>query len=166
MYENRTRLALKTMAQEDPELAARLVLQTLPGASRPYPGQARLRHGCRGARQLARGGRRQLGRRCAPATDGDGNGKVDFRLKMDPRTLADLASGAGPLGLMLSGRLHIQGKRRRALRLRALAGAQPTMAEVVRGARRRRSPVPLAPYLIDPRVDPRPPVRGLLPAGR
>ena len=32
---------------------------------------------------------------------------------------------------MLSGRLHVQGKRRRALRLRALAGAQPTMADVV-----------------------------------
>ena len=38
MPENRTPLALKAMAQEDPELAARLVLQTLPGAAAQIPG--------------------------------------------------------------------------------------------------------------------------------
>ncbi len=130
MPENRTPLALKAMAQEDPELAARLVLQTLPGAAAHIPGKLVYDMDVEGLgnwRVAVADGSAQV----TPVADGDGNGKVDFRLKMDPRTLADLATGAGPLGLMLSGRLHIQGKRRRALRLRALAGAQPTMADVV-----------------------------------
>ena len=130
MPENRTPLALKAMAQEDPELAARLVLQTLPGAAAQIPGKLVYDMDVEGLgnwRVAVADGSAKV----TPVADGDSNGKVDFRLKMDPRTLADLATGAGPLGLMLSGRLRVQGKRRRALRLRALAGAQPTMADVV-----------------------------------
>ena len=130
MPENRTPLALKAMAQEDPELAARLVLETLPGAAAQIPGKLVYDMDVEGLgdwRVAVADGSAKV----TPVADGDSNGKVDFRLKMDPRTLADLATGAGPLGLMLSGRLRVQGKRRRALRLRALAGAQPTMADVV-----------------------------------
>ena len=52
-------------------------------------------------------------------------------------------------------------------RLRALAGAQPTMADVVaQGARARRRPALPRAHLPDrPRVDARPPLRGLLRAG-
>lgn len=55
----------------------------------------------------------------APAGDG-----ADFRLETDARGLAELAAGASPLRLLLSRRLRIRGRRRRALRLRALGGGE------------------------------------------
>jgi ribonucleoside-diphosphate reductase beta chain len=124
---DRTRVALKAMAQEDPELAARLVLQTLPGAASRISGRLTYDMDVQG-----------LGNWRVAVADGsakvepvDGDGNADFRLSMDARTLAELAAGAGPVGLMLSGRLHVHGKRRRALRLRALGDARPSLSEVV-----------------------------------
>ncbi len=126
---DRGRVALRQMAEEDPELAARLVIQTLPGVAARIPGTLAYEMDVDG-----------LGRWLVSVVDGSAkvtelngqsaNGNVDFRLRLDARTLADLAAGAGPLGLMLSGRLRVSGKRRRALRLRALGSQQPTMGEV------------------------------------
>ena len=126
---DRGRVALRQMAEEDPELAARLVIQTLPGVAARIPGTLAYEMDVDG-----------LGRWLVSVADGSAkvtelngqpaNGNVDFRLRLDARTLAELAAGAGPLGLMLSGRLRVSGKRRRALRLRALGSEQPTMGEV------------------------------------
>ena len=132
---DRTRDALKAMAAEDPQLAARLVLQTLPAASARIPGSLAYDVDVEGL-----GSWRVSvadGKASVDAVDGvEPNGRPDFTLRTDPRTLAELAGGANPLGLLLSGRLHIRGKRRRALRLRALGHAQPSMADVVAGGGR------------------------------
>jgi ribonucleoside-diphosphate reductase beta chain len=128
--EDRTQIALKAMAQEDPELAARLVLQTLPGAAAHIPGRLTYDievEGLGNWRVAVADGAAKV----EPVDGQPSDGKVDFRLSMDPRTLAEMAAGAGPLGLMLSGRLRIHGKRRRALRLRALGNARPSLSEVV-----------------------------------
>jgi ribonucleoside-diphosphate reductase beta chain len=124
---DRTQVALKAMAREDPELAARVVLQTLPAAAAHIPGRLTFDievDGLGAHRVAVADGSAKVG----PA---DGDGAAEFGLKMDPRTLAELVAGAGPLGLMLSGRLHVSGKRRRALRLRAMANAKPSLSEVV-----------------------------------
>jgi ribonucleoside-diphosphate reductase beta chain len=133
---NRTREALSLMAEHEPELAARLVLQTLPAAAAQIPGEltydlevdglgAWRVHVAGGAAQVTPAGN-------GAATDGAGNGAVDFRLKTDPRTLAEMAAGASPAKLLLTGRLRVRGKRRRVLKLRAMAGGDPSIAEVVR----------------------------------
>jgi ribonucleoside-diphosphate reductase beta chain len=124
---DRTQVALKAMAREDPELAARVVLQTLPAAAAHIPGRLTFDievDGLGAHRVAVADGSAKVG----PA---DGDGAAEFGLKMDPRTLAEVVAGAGPLGLMLSGRLHVSGKRRRALRLRAMANAKPSLSEVV-----------------------------------
>src|SRR5947208_16954806 len=112
---NRTQTALREMARDDPGLAARLVLQTLPAvAARIRPplaydldvdgmGAWRVTVDDSGARVAER--------------DGAPNGEVDFALTTDPAGLAALAAGASPLRLMLGGRVRIRGKRRRPLKL-------------------------------------------------
>jgi ribonucleoside-diphosphate reductase beta chain len=128
---DRTSEALREMARRDPELAARLVLQTLPAAAARIPGQLSYALDVEGL-----GSYRVAvadGRATVTPLDGDADGQVDFRLATDPATLAELAAGAGPLGLMLRGRLRVQGKRLRARKLRAMSnGDPPTVADVVR----------------------------------
>jgi ribonucleoside-diphosphate reductase beta chain len=57
---------------------------------------------------------------------------VDFTMVMSARTLAQMAAGANPARLMFEGKLRIRGKRRRALKLRAMAEGELDLAEVLR----------------------------------
>jgi ribonucleoside-diphosphate reductase beta chain len=145
---DRTRTALREMAREDPELAARLVLQTLPAAA------ARIRPPLRYLLSVGELGTWLVsvdddGARMEPGT----NGEVDFSLSTDAAGLAQMAAGRSPLRLMLGGRVRIRGKRRRAMRLRAMSsGDELTMADALaNGARLDADAVyrSLA-YMIDP----------------
>jgi ribonucleoside-diphosphate reductase beta chain len=81
------------------------------------------------------------------------NGEVDFTITSDPAGIAALAARQGPLRLMASGKVQISGKRRRALKLRALAGGpEPTIADALAaGAELDADAIYRAlPYLIDP----------------
>jgi ribonucleoside-diphosphate reductase beta chain len=158
---DRTREALRDMAREDPELAARLVLQTLPAAVSKLPpplaydltvdpfGTWRVVVDDSGASAKPLNG---------DGANGDGDGaaldpELDFRLMTDAEGLALLAAGASPMKLMLGGKVRIRGKRRRAVKLRALAeGDDPTIGDAVRaGAELDTDAMFRAlPYLIDP----------------
>jgi ribonucleoside-diphosphate reductase beta chain len=75
----------------------------------------------------------------------------EFVLRTDAETLARLAAGASPLRFMLGGRLRIDGRRRKALKLRRLAG-NLSMRDVARAG---IDPDPdlvyrALPYAIDP----------------
>jgi ribonucleoside-diphosphate reductase beta chain len=142
--------ALRRIAREDPKLAARLVLMSLPAAA------ASLRDTL--AYQLTVD---DLGSYRVSVADGGArvdeasgdDGPVDFRLTTDPKTLVDLALGeAKPLGLMLRGRLRIRGKRRRALKLRVMGSASLTLEDVVRAGGHIEPDVLYRslPHLIDP----------------
>src|SRR4051794_18575798 len=119
------------MAGADPELAARLILMTLPGAASRIGGTMSYVLDVKelGAHLVSiSGGRARVDR----LDDGGDAEDVDFRLQTDARTLADLATGMhGPLGLMMRGRLRIRGKRRKALKLRKMSSGELSMAEVV-----------------------------------
>src|SRR3954451_13790699 len=120
---DRTRLALEEMSREDPERAARLVLQTLPAAAARLDGVSYdlVVHGLGTWRMGANG-----------ANGSSADGDVDFELVTDAGGLAAMAAGASPVGLMLRRKLRIKGSRRRALRLRELAkGADPTIPEAL-----------------------------------
>ena len=127
---DRQRAALNRIAKEDPGLAARLILMTLPGAASRIPGTLTYVldvDGVGAHRVSVSGGRARVD----PVADGDGD-DADFRLHADPRTIADLVTGArGPLGLMMRGRLRIRGKRRKALKLRRMSAGELSMADVV-----------------------------------
>lgn len=128
----RTRAALKQMAREDPELAARLVLQTLPAAAAQVQGP--LAYGLTvdevGAYRVAvaDGAAAVVALPDGAASDGE----VEFELETDARGLAEMAAGASPVWLMATRRLRVRGKRHRALRLRAMGAAEPTIADVAR----------------------------------
>jgi ribonucleoside-diphosphate reductase beta chain len=148
---DRQRSALNRIAKEDPELAARLILMTLPGAASKIPGTLTYvldLDGLGAHRVSVSGGRARVD----PAADGDGD-DADFRLQADARTLADLVTGArGPLGLMMRGRLRIRGKRRKALKLRRMSSGELSMADVVESGGTLDPDVLYRslPYLIDP----------------
>jgi ribonucleoside-diphosphate reductase beta chain len=145
---DRQRAALHRIAAEDPELAARLILMTLPGAASKIGGTMSyvLDIAELGTHRVSISGGR------ARVDQADGSEDADFRLQADARTLVDLATGThGPLGLMLLGRLRIRGKRRKALKLRRMSG-EVSMAEVVE-AGGTLDPDLLyrsLPYMIDP----------------
>src|SRR5918997_7142043 len=148
---NRTRDALRDMAREDPELAARLVLQTLPAAVAkiPPPIAYDLTVDGLGSWRITVD---DSGAKVAPR-NGDSAGNLDFRLMTDAEGLAQLAAGASPMRLMLGGKLRIRGKRRRAMKLRAMAdGDDPTIADAIRaGAELDTDAVLRAlPYMVDP----------------
>src|SRR5256885_4754024 len=85
-------------------------------------------------------------------TDGS-NGQVDFTIAAAPAGIAALAARKSPLRLVATGKLQIMGKRRRALKLRALAnGPEPTIADALKaGAELDADAIYRAlPYLIDP----------------
>jgi ribonucleoside-diphosphate reductase beta chain len=149
---DRQRAALNRMAGADPELAARLILMTLPGAASRIGGTMSYVLDVKelGTHRVSiSGGRARVHR-----LDDDGDAEdVDFRLQTDARTLADLATGMhGPLGLMMRGRLRIRGKRRKALKLRKMSSGELSMAEVVE-AGGTLDPDTLyrsLPYMVDP----------------
>ncbi|MBV9213518.1 MAG: SCP2 sterol-binding domain-containing protein, partial [Actinobacteria bacterium] len=122
---DRTNTALRQMAREEPELAARLVLQALPAAAAriPPPLDYELTVTGVGAWRIAV---HDGGARVEPATreqDGGRDG-LDFRLETDAAGLAEMAAGTSPLRLMVAGRVRLRGKRRRALKLRAMANGE------------------------------------------
>jgi ribonucleoside-diphosphate reductase beta chain len=146
---DRQRELLERIAAHDPELAARLVLMTMPAAAAAIP--ATLAYGLDvdgvGAYRISVADGRA---RIDPAGDGR---PTDFSISTDARSLVELALGKrGPLGLMLRRRLRIDGSRRRALALRRASNGQPGPAEVLQ-AGGRLDPDLLyraLPYMIDP----------------
>jgi ribonucleoside-diphosphate reductase beta chain len=148
---DRTQIALREMAREEPELAARLVLQTLPAAAGRIRGPLSYDLSVEGMGVWhvsvdGNGGARVTESAAA-------NGDSDFELITDPRGLAEMAGGASPIRLMLGGRVKIHGKRLRALRLRAMSnGSPPSMGDAVAaGAKVDADAIYRAlPYMIDP----------------
>jgi ribonucleoside-diphosphate reductase beta chain len=148
---DRTRAALETMAREEPELAARLALMSLPAAAARVNGRLAYELDVDGL------GRRRVsiadGRARVEPTGPEQDGAVDFRLAADPAALAALAAGGSPLGLALRGRLRIRGKRRKALKLRAMGSGPPPQAAEIVEAGGELDPDLLyrsLPYLVDP----------------
>ena len=127
---DRQRAALNRMAKEDPELAARLILMTLPGAASKIGGTMSYVLDIKelGTHRVSISG----GRARVDHIENGGDEDVDFRLQADARTLTDLATGThGPLSLMMRGKLRIRGKRRKAMKLRKLSAGELSMADVV-----------------------------------
>ena len=146
---DRQRAALHRIAAHDPELAARLVLMTLPAAASHISGTLafQLEIDQLGSYRVSVSGGRA---RVDEERTGD---DTDFRLQTDARTLIELVTGtAGPLGLMMRGRLRIRGKRRRALKLRQMSSGDLSMAEVVESGGTLEPDILYRslPYLIDP----------------
>jgi ribonucleoside-diphosphate reductase beta chain len=148
---DRQRSALNRMAKEDPELAARLILMTLPGAAAKVGGTMSyvLDIDELGPHRVSISGGGARVDRLDSADDED----VDFRLQADARTLTDLATGThGPLSLMMRGKLRIRGKRRKAMKLRKLSSGELSMADVVEAGGTLDPDVLYRslPFLIDP----------------
>src|SRR3954447_4460448 len=106
---DRTRTALREMARDDPELAARLVLQTLPAASARIPAPLRyhLMVDDIGTWLVSVD---HDGARVEPATV-EPDGDLDFTLRTDAAGLAELAAGGNPMRLGAAGRLRIPAAR-------------------------------------------------------
>jgi ribonucleoside-diphosphate reductase beta chain len=150
MDAERRRASLRRISAEEPELAARLVLMTLPVTAAQIPGTLvyDLELDGLGAWRVSVSGGRA---RVDPAALGEG--EPDFVLSTDPGALARLATGeAGPLGLMMRRRLRVRGKRRRALRLRAMSNADADLAELVREGGRLEPDLMYRtlPYVVEP----------------
>ena len=149
MDADRQRAAVERIAAEDPQLAARLILMTLPAAASQVRGPLTFDldvDGIEARRVTISEGRVRV-------ENAGGPGGADFRLHTDPRTLVDLATGrSGPVRLMLRGRLGVRGKRRRALRLRQMSSAGVDLGDVVRGGGTLDPDVLFRslPYLVEP----------------
>jgi ribonucleoside-diphosphate reductase beta chain len=146
---DRQRAALHRIAADDPELAARLVLMTLPAAAARISGTLTYLldiDELGSYRVSVSGGRARVDAAKTPD-------ESDFRLQTDARTLIQLVTGtAGPLGLMLRGKLRIRGKRRRALKLRQMSSGELSMAEVVESGGTLEPDIlyRTLPYMVDP----------------
>ena len=144
---DRTRQAVAEMAREDPALAARLVLQTLPAAAAKVPGKLTYGLVVEGLGEytvVIDSGR-------AEVVDGL-NGATDFNLSTSISGLAELAAGTSPLRMIVSGRVRIRGNRLRARKLRAMSTGPVDLADVISNG---GSVDPdllyrSLPYLIDP----------------
>src|SRR5205085_5564241 len=151
---DRTRTALRQMAQENPELAARLVLMTLPAAVRKIPPPLDYELSVRDMgtwRITVNTGDAWIEPRPEP-TNGELNG-MDFRLETDAAGLAEMAAGTNPARLMLGGKVRIRGKRRRALKLRAMANGDDVSVADAAAAGAEIDPDAIyraLEYLIDP----------------
>jgi ribonucleoside-diphosphate reductase beta chain len=123
---DRTSQAIAVMAREDPELAARLVIQTLPAAAAKVPGK--LTYGL-----VVEG----LGEYTVVIDSGRAevieglNGSTEFNLSTNVSGLAALAAGTSPMRLIVSGRVRIRGNRLRARKLRAMSNGPVDLADVV-----------------------------------
>ena len=112
--------AMRRIAEGDPDLAARLVVQSLPAASATLPAGLDYRlelDGIGAYRVSALGGRAEISPVDPDPAESDGDA---FAIATDAATLAKLVSGSNPLPAVLRGRLRLRGKRRRALALRRL----------------------------------------------
>ena len=144
---DRTRQALTDMAREDPDLAARLVLHTLPAAAAKVPG--RLTYGLYvdgiGEYTVATDSGH------ASVTPGAG-GPADFNISTDAGGLAALAAGTSPMRLIVSGRVRIRGNRLRARKLRAMSNGPVDLADVIANGGEIDPDLLYRslPYLIDP----------------
>jgi ribonucleoside-diphosphate reductase beta chain len=146
---DRQRAALHRIAADDPKLAARLVLMTLPAAAAQISGTLayQLEIDELGSYRVSVSGGR------ARVDEARTRDDCDFSLQTDARTLIDLVTGtAGPLGLMMRGKLRVRGKRRRALKLRQMSSGDLSMAEVVDSGGTLDPDILYRslPYLIDP----------------
>jgi ribonucleoside-diphosphate reductase beta chain len=112
--------ALRRMADSEPELAARLVLHSMPAAAATLPAglSYRLELEGMGAWTVKPDGDRA--EVTEVPTGADLNGEA-FGVSTDPSTLALLASGRSPLGPLVRRRLRLRGRRRKALALRKLS---------------------------------------------
>ena len=111
---------MRRMASSDPELAARMILHSMPAAAAALPKGLSYRlelDGLGAWRVIARGDRAEV---IETPTGGELNGDA-FAIETDPATLARLAGGASPLPALASRRLRLRGKRRKALALRRLS---------------------------------------------
>ncbi len=121
MEENGTATrTLRRMANSDPELAARLIVQSLPAAAATLPAGLSYRLELEG---LGAWTVKPLGDRAEvteTAVGADLNGEA-FAISTDAETLALLASGRSPVGAMARGRIKLRGRRRKALALRRLS---------------------------------------------
>lgn len=145
---DRTQQALAQMAKEEPELAARLIIQTLPAAAAKVPGRLTYALDVDGVGDYTvaiADGR-------ATVTPG-ANGSAEFTIKTDASGLAQMAAGASPVRLMLGGKLKVTGKRLRARKLRAMSEGEPPEMAAVLASGGEIDPDLLyrsLPYLIDP----------------
>src|SRR3954447_3878792 len=123
------------MANADPDLAAKLALMSLPVAAKRINGQLTYDLTVQGwgtYRVSKRNGDASVEERPERGDVDRPEPGVDFTMVMDARTLAQMAAGASPARLMLDGRLRIRGKRRRALKLRAMAEGDLDLSEILR----------------------------------
>jgi ribonucleoside-diphosphate reductase beta chain len=112
--------ALRRMAEFDPELAARLIVHSMPAAAATLPAglSYRLELDGLGAWTIKPDGDRA--EVTEVSTGADLNGET-FAISTDPATLARLAAGRSPIGAMARGRLKLRGRRRKAFALRKLS---------------------------------------------
>jgi putative sterol carrier protein len=132
---SRAQEAFREMARNDPDLAARLVLMSLPVAAQRIQGDLTYDLTVEGwgtYRVSKLNGSATVDQQPERHDVDRPDPGVDFMIAMDARTLAQMAAGASPARLMLDGRLRIRGKRRRALKLRAMADGELDLAEVLR----------------------------------
>ncbi len=123
---DRTQHAMATMAREDPELAARLVIHTLPAAAAKVPGKLTYGLFVTGVGDYTvaiDSGRASV----TPGVDGP----TEFNLSTDTAGLAALAAGTSPMRLIVSGRVRIRGNRLRARKLRAMSNGPVDLADVI-----------------------------------
>jgi ribonucleoside-diphosphate reductase beta chain len=113
--------ALRRMADSEPELAARLVLHSMPAAAATLPPglSYRLELEGMGAWTVTPDGDRAAVRPVDPDA-AESNGEA-FGISTDPATLAQIASGRSPVGPLIRRRLRLRGRRRKALALRKLS---------------------------------------------
>jgi ribonucleoside-diphosphate reductase beta chain len=116
-----TEAALQRMSEADPELAARLIVQSLPAAAASLPADLSWRLAVEGLGAWTITGPINGGP--ANVERSNGAGSEDFAIETDARGLARLASGASPLGLILRRKLRLRGRRRKAIALRRLDSA-------------------------------------------
>jgi ribonucleoside-diphosphate reductase beta chain len=112
--------ALRRMAASDPELAARLIVHSLPAAAATLPEGLSYRlelEGLGAWTVRANGDRAEVSE---AAQGGELNGEA-FAISTDPATLAEVAAGRSPLGALARRRIKLRGRRRRAVALRRLS---------------------------------------------
>src|SRR5436190_9061245 len=132
---SRAQEAFRQMAYSDPDLAAKLVIMSLPVTAKRIHGELTYDLTVQGwgtYRVSKHNGAATVEEHPERSEVARPDPGVDFTMVMDARTLAHMAAGASPARLMLDGRLRIRGKRRRALKLRAMADGELDLAEVLR----------------------------------
>jgi ribonucleoside-diphosphate reductase beta chain len=110
--------ALRRMTESDPELAARLIVHSLPAAAATLPPDLSWRLAVDGVGDWTISGPVNGGPARVERTNGVGS--EQFTIETDARGLASLAAGSSPLGLILRRKLRLRGRRRKAMALRKL----------------------------------------------